>query len=91
MKMFTKLNNGQQLFTKNNGNQSFFKKLNTAARQFDNSLVRVGSFLKPVASQLGFGGVNSIVDRVTVGVHNVRNALEKATMGKLEDLRPKHV
>ena len=89
--MFTKLNHGPQLFTKNNGNQSFFKKLNTTARQFDNSLVRVGAFLKPVASTLGFGGVNSIIDKVNTGVHNVRNALEKATMGKLEDLRPKHV
>jgi len=84
MSLFNKLGNTSKLFTKVGNDGTLFRKIDNTARKFDNSVMRVGAFIKPVADVMGMGGyVNSAVN----DVHAIRNGLEKAIKTPVNDLR----
>ena len=84
MSLFNKLGGSTKLFTKVGNDGTLFRKIGNTARKIDNSVMRVGAFIKPVADVVGMGGyVNSAVN----DVHAMRNGLEKAIKTPINDLR----
>ena len=82
--MFNKVGNSSKLFNKVGNDGKIFQKISNTARKIDNSVMRVGAFIKPVADVVGMGGyVNSAVN----DVHAIRNGLEKAIKTPINDLR----
>jgi hypothetical protein len=82
--LFQKQGNSQQMFSKLGRDQNLFRKIDNTSRKIDNSVMRVGAFIKPVADMVGAGGyVNSAVN----GTHAIRNSLEKAIHTPVNDLR----
>ena len=82
--MFNKVGNSSKLFNKVGNDGKIFNKISNTARKIDNSVMRVGAFIKPVADVVGMGGyVNSAVN----DVHAIRNGLEKAIKTPINDLR----
>jgi len=72
------------LFGKVKSGNGLFGKIDDTARKIDNSVMRVGAFIKPLADNFGLGsyvrdGVNE--------VHAIRNGLEKAIKAPVNDLR----
>ena len=58
MSMFNKVSNtGSKLFNKNNGNNTNFSKIKSTARQVNNHIQKIGSYLTPVLRHSG-NGVN---------------------------------
>ena len=87
MKLFNKIGQGaNKLFTKATQKNGLFDKFNEYARKTDNTLQRVGHFIRPIASHFGVGdivknGLNRIHDIRTQAVdtsNNLRNGLERA-------------
>ena len=95
MGLFQKIqHNAGRLFNKAMGSNGIFNKINTLARQGDNTVQRVGAFIRPIASKFGVGG---IVDGVVNRVHDVasqvrntnnsiRNNLERAVKAPMSDI-----
>ena len=82
--MFNKVGNSSKLVNKVGNDGKIFNKISNTARKIDNSVMRVGAFIKPVADVVGMGGyVNSAVN----DVHAIRNGLEKAIKTPINDLR----
>ena len=82
--LFNKLGNSSKLFNKVGNDGKMFRKISNTARKIDNTVMRVGSFIKPVADYVGVG--NYVNDAVN-GTHAVRNALEKSIRTPVNDLR----
>ena len=86
MGLFDKITQGaSNLFNKVTNDPNLFRKIDNTARKIDNSVVRVGAFLKPIANIAGLGGV---VDSAVAGVHGLRNNLERSVkqpIGKIRD------
>ena len=82
--LFGKVGNSSKLFNKVENDGKMFRKISNTARKFDNSVLRVGSFIKPAADYLGLG--NYVNDAVN-GSHAVRNALEKSIRTPVNNLR----
>ena len=87
MKFFNKVQqDASKLFNKAVGQNGIFNKVNELARKTDNSIQRVGNFIRPLAAQVGFDGVvksglNRIHDmrmKGTDAVNTIKNSLEKA-------------
>ena len=73
--LFGKVGNSSKLFNKVGNDGKMFGKISNTARKFDNSVLRVGAFLKPAADYVGVG--NYVNDAVN-GSHAIRNALGKS-------------
>ena len=95
MSLFQKVqNNAGRLFNKAMSKTGIFNKINTLARQGDNTVQRVGHFIRPIASQFGLGDVVSeVVNRVHDVASQVRNAnnsirnnLERAVKAPMSDI-----
>ena len=95
MSLFQKVqHNAGRLFNKSMGNNGIFNKINTLARQGDNTVQRVGHFIRPIASQFGLGDVVSgVVNRVHDVANNIRstnqsirNNLERAVKAPMSDI-----
>lgn len=82
--LFGKVGNSSKLFTKAGQGGNLFRKIDNTARKIDNSVLRVGAFLKPAADYVGVG--NYVNDAVN-GSHAIRNALEKSIRTPVNDLR----
>jgi len=82
--LFNKLGNTSKLFNKVGNDGKMFRKISNTAHKFNNSVMRVGSFIKPVADYVGVG--NYVNDAVN-GPHAVRYALEKSIRTPVNDLR----
>jgi len=82
--LFQKQGNGSELFKKIANDKNLFRKFDNTARKVDNSVARIGAFIKPVANMAHMGGY---VDDVVNGVHAVRNGLEKATKTPMSQIR----
>ena len=95
MSLFQKVqNNAGRLFNKAMSKNGIFNKINTLARQGDNTVQRVGHLLRPIASQFGVGDiVDGVVNRVhDVASHvrntnqSIRNNLERAVKAPMSDI-----
>ena len=95
MGLFQKIqNNAGRLFNKAMGSNGIFNKINTLARQGDNTVQRVGAFIRPIASKFGLGDVVSgVVNRVHDVANNIRstnqsirNNLERAVKAPMSDI-----
>ena len=95
MGLFQKIqHNAGRLFNKAMGSNGIFNKINTLARQGDNTVQRVGHFIRPIASQFGLGDVVSgVVNRVHDVANNIRstnqsirNNLERAVKAPMSDI-----
>ncbi len=82
--LFQKQGNSSKLFSKVGNDGNLFRKVDNTARKIDNSVMRVGAFIKPVADYVGVG--NYVNDAVN-GTHAARNALEKSIRTPVNDLR----
>ena len=82
MKLLNKQENHHKLFTKMNQSNSMFNKINL--RKADNSIARVGHFIKPFASSLGLGGV---VQQAVNTSHRIKNGLEKSINLPMKQIR----
>ena len=82
MKLFNKQNNHNVLFNKINQGNSLFNKVNL--RKADNSVARVGHFIKPFASNFGLGGV---VQQAVNTSHRIKNGLEKSINLPMKQIR----
>ena len=68
MSMFNKVSNaGSKLFNKNNGNNTNFRKIKSTARQVNNNIQKIGSYLTPVLIHSGNGKMT------------IQNSLEKSS------------
>ena len=95
MSFFNKIgSNAQKLFNKSMSRNGIFNKVNEYARKADNSVARVGHFIRPIADQFGLGGVvNGAVNRVhdlknqVTNVNNsIRNGLERSVKAPIGDI-----
>lgn len=93
--MFNKVSQGAtKLFNKSMGRNGIFNKVNEYARKADNSIQRVGNFIRPVANHFGLGdvvknGLNHVHNlrlQATNGVNTVRNGLERAVKAPINDI-----
>lgn len=82
--LFSKIGNSTKLFGKMGNDGNLFRKFDNTARKVDNSVMRVGAFIKPVADMAGLG---SYVNDAVNGTHAIRNGLEKAIKTPVNDLR----
>ena len=82
--LFSKQGNGSELFKKIINDKNLFRKFDNTSRKIDNSVARVGAFIKPVANMAHMGGY---VDDVVNGVHAVHNGLEKAVHTPMSQVR----
>jgi len=82
--LFSKQGNGSELFKKIANDKNLFRKFDNTSRKIDNSVARIGAFIKPVANMAHMGGY---VDDVVNGVHAVHNGLEKATKTPMSQIR----
>jgi len=95
MKFFNKVSqDAGKLFNKSMGNNGIFNKVNEFARKTDNSIQRVGNFIRPIASQFGLGdvvknGLNQVHNlrlKGTSAVNSIRNGLERAVKAPINDI-----
>ena len=95
MKFFNKVSqDAGKLFNKPMGNNGIFNKVNEFARKTDNSIQRVGNFIRPIASQFGLGdvvknGLNQVHNlrlKGTSAVNSIRNGLERAVKAPINDI-----
>ena len=95
MSLFQKVqHNAGRLFNKAMSKNGIFNKINTLARQGDNTVQRVGHFIRPIASQFGLGDVvGGVVNRVHDVANNIRstnnsirNNLERAVKAPMSDI-----
>ena len=95
MSLFQKVqHNAGRLFNKAMSKNGIFNKINTLARQGDNTVQRVGAFIRPIASKFGLGDVVSgVVNRVHDVANNIRstnqsirNNLERAVKAPMSDI-----
>ena len=82
--LFQKQGNGSELFKKIANDKNLFRKFDNTSRKIDNSVARIGAFIKPVANMAHMGGY---VDDVVNSVHAVRNGLEKAIHTPMNEIR----
>jgi hypothetical protein len=96
MGLFNKIeHHAGKLFNKAMGSNGIFNKVNEYARKADNSVARVGHFIRPIASHFGLGDVVSgAVNRVHDVASNIRNAnnsirngLERAVKAPIGDIQ----
>ena len=95
MSLFQKVqHNAGRLFNKAMSKNGIFNKINTLARQGDNTVQRVGAFIRPIASKFGLGDVvGGVVNRVHDVANNIRstnqsirNNLERAVKAPMSDI-----
>ena len=95
MSLFQKVqHNAGRLFNKAMSKNGIFNKINTLARQGDNTVQRVGHFIRPIASKFGLGDVvGGVVNRVHDVANNIRstnqsirNNLERAVKAPMSDI-----
>jgi len=95
MKLFNKISQGaNRLFTKATKQDGLFDKFNEYARKADNSIQRVGNFIRPVAAQFGLDpivkdGLNRIHDIRMKAVdtsNSIRNGLERAVKAPINSI-----
>ena len=95
MKLFNKISQGAtSLFNKSMGHNGIFNKVNEFARKADNSVQRVGNFIRPIATQFGLGevvknGLNRVHDlrmQGTNAVNTIRNGLERAVKAPMKEI-----
>ena len=93
--LFQKVTQGaNSLFNKSMGRNGIFNKIDTGVRKFDNSVQRVGHFIRPIADHFGLGhAVQSGVDLVHSSSNDVRGAnrairnnLEKSVKAPINDI-----
>ena len=82
--LFSKQGNPSELFKKIANDKNLFRKFDNTSRKVDNSVARIGAFIKPVANMAHLGGY---VDDAVNGVHAIRNGLEKATKTPMNEIR----
>lgn len=94
-KLFNKVSQSAgKLYNKAIGNNGIFNKVNTIMRKGDNTVQRVGHFIRPLADHFGFGGaVQNIVNKVhdyqvagTKHVTAIKNNLEKSVSAPMSDI-----
>lgn len=95
MGLFNKIeHHAGRLFNKAVGTNGIFSKVNEFTRKGDNTVQRVGHFLRPMASQFGLGGVVSgavnrvhdIATKIRDTNHNIQNGLERAVRAPIGDI-----
>ena len=82
--LFSKQGNGSELLKKIVNDKNLFRKFDNTSRKVDNSVARIGAFIKPVANMAHMG---DFVDDAVNSVHAVRNGLEKAVHTPMNELR----
>ena len=95
MGLFNKVSQGAgKLFTKAMGKNGVFNKVNEYARKADNSVQRVGNFIRPIANHFGLGdvvknGMNQVHNmrmQGTNAVNTIKNGLERAVKAPMGDI-----
>jgi hypothetical protein len=95
MTFFNKVsNNAGKLFNKAMGTNGIFNKINEIGRKADNSIQRVGSFIRPIANHFGLGDVvkngltqvHNLRMKGTDAVNSVKNGLERAVKAPMNDI-----
>jgi len=96
MSFFNKLGNSAgRLFNKATNKGGIFDKINVALRKGDNTVQRVGAFIRPIADQFGLGdvvggAVNKFSTLATKGRdlnRDIRNNLERAVKAPMSDIK----
>lgn len=95
MSVFNKIGQGaNRLFNKATGRNGIFNKVNEYSRKADNSIQRVGNFLRPIASNFGLDpllqkGLNTVHDlrmNVVNASNDIRNGLERAVKAPINQI-----
>jgi hypothetical protein len=95
MSLFNKIQNGaHKLYTKFNSNGGIFDKINTGLRKGDNTVQRIGHFIRPLADHFGVGGlVQNVMDKVhgykiagTNNINAIKNNLEKSVNAPMSEI-----
>jgi len=96
MSFFNKLGaNAGRLFNKATSKGGIFDKVNVALRQGDNSVQRVGAFIRPIADQFGLGDVvggavnkfSGLATRARDLNRDIRNNLERAVQAPIKEIQ----
>jgi hypothetical protein len=96
MSFFNKMSNSAgRLFNKATSKGGIFDKVNVALRKGDNTVQRVGAFIRPIADQFGLGdvvggAVNKFSALATRGRdlnRDIRNNLERAVKAPMSELQ----
>lgn len=81
MSLFNKIKSGANtLFNKAKSTPNLFRKI-------DNSIARVGSFVRDTANQLGVPQIANLASSIVNNTHAIRNNLEKAINSPVKELR----
>ena len=95
MSLFNKVGQGaNKLFNKATGKNGIFNKFNTYARQADNTVQRVGNFIRPISTHFGLepmvkAGLNTVHDLRVNAVNtsnNLRNALVNSVKAPINEI-----
>ena len=96
MSFFNKMSNSAgRLFNKATSKGGIFDKVNVALRKGDNTVQRVGAFIRPIADKFGLGdvvggAVNKFSALATQGRdlnRDIRNNLERAVKAPISDIK----
>ena len=95
MSLFNKIGQGaNRLFNKATGKNGIFNKFNDYARKTDNSIQRVGNFIRPISTHFGLEpmvktGLNTIHNLRMNAVNtsnDLRNGLERAVKAPINQI-----
>jgi len=95
MSLFNKISQGaNKLYSKAMGNNGIFDKMNTFMRKGDNTVQRIGHFIRPIADKFGMGEVvknimNKVHDYKVAGtnqVNAIKNNLEKSVSAPMSEI-----
>ena len=96
MSFFNKIGNSAgRLFNKATSKGGIFDRVNVTLRKGDNTVQRVGAFIRPIADQFGLGdvvggAVNKFSALATQGRdlnRDIRNNLERAVKAPMSDIK----
>lgn len=98
--LFNKVSQGaNQLYNKAMGGNGIFNKIDVGTRKFDNSVQRVGHFLRPIANHFGLGDtihagvglIHSTADDLRNANRAIRNNLEKSVKAPIGDIHKANI